>query len=313
MQTLAAAADLFGLFAEPTRVRLLRLLGEHELSVAELVEVTHVPQSSVSTHLGKLREAGLVRDRRTGTSTYYALAPNMPQGARLVWDVVSNGVSDAVLASDRTHAAEVLRARRDGSFPESIAGEMERHYSPGRTWESLALSMVGLLRLGRVLDVGAGDGAVAEMLATRARSLTCIDSSDAMVEAARKRLAPHDHVNVVQGDMHALPFEDASFDQVLMLNVLVHANAPAKAVSEAARVLRPSQDIVVVTLDAHEHEDAARSWGHAQLGIAPANLRRWMTRAGLTVDRCEVVTRERRAPRFGVVVASGRKKDKASR
>jgi hypothetical protein len=68
-----------------------------------------------------------------------------------------------------------------------------------------------------------------------------------------------------------------------------------------------------VTLDAHEHEDAARSWGHAQLGIAPANLRRWMTRAGLTVDRCEVVTRERRAPRFGVVVASGRKKDKASR
>src|ERR1700689_2009433 len=123
MQTLAAAADLFGLFAEPTRVRLLRLLGEHELSVAELVEVTHVPQSSVSTHLGKLREAGLVRDRRNGTSTYYALAPNMPQGARLVWDVVSNGVSDAVLASDRTHAAEVLRARRDGSFPESIAGE----------------------------------------------------------------------------------------------------------------------------------------------------------------------------------------------
>jgi DNA-binding transcriptional ArsR family regulator/precorrin-6B methylase 2 len=307
MQTLAAAADLFGLFAEPTRVRLLRLLGEHELSVAELVEVTEVPQSSVSTHLGKLREAGLVRDRKNGTSTYYALAPNMPRGARLVWDVVSNGVSDAVLASDRAHAAQVLRARREG-FPESIAGEMERHYSPGRTWESLALSLLGLLRLGRVLDVGSGDGAVAQMLAPRAKAVTCIDSSDAMVEAAKQRLARLDDVAVMKGDMHALPFEDASFDQVLMLNVLVHSISPAKAVSEAVRVLAPTGDIVVVTLDAHHHKDAARAWGHAQLGISPASLRRWMTRAGLMVDRCEVVTRERRAPRFGVVVATARKK-----
>jgi ArsR family transcriptional regulator len=163
------------------------------------------------------------------------------------------------------------------------------------------------LRLGRVLDVGAGDGAVAEMLAPRARAVTCIDSSEAMVEAARKRLARSDHVEVVQGDMHALPFEDASFDQVMMLNVLVHSSSPSKAIAEAARVLGPARDLVVVTLDAHEHEDAARSWGHAQLGIAPATLRRWMVRAGLSVERCEVVTRERRAPRFGVVVASGRK------
>jgi len=306
MESLAAAADLFGLFAEPTRVRLLRLLSDHELSVAELVSVTELPQSSVSTHLGKLRDAGLVRDRKNGTSTYYALASEMPAGARGLWDLVHKNVSDAVLASDRRRASDVLRAR-SGGFPESIAGEMERHYSPGRTWESLAASFVGLLRLGRVLDVGSGDGAVAEMLAPRARAVTCVDASEPMVTAAKKRLSRFDHARVVLGDMHALPFDAASFDQVTMLNVLVHSKSPGKAIAEAARVLAPGGDLVAVTLDAHEHEDAARAWGHAQLGIAPAALRRFAQRAGLSVERCDVVTRERRAPHFGVVVLFARK------
>lgn len=306
MDSLSAAADLFGLFAEPTRVRLLRLLSDHELSVAELVAVTELPQSSVSTHLGKLRDAGLVRDRKNGTSTYYALASDMPAGARGVWKLVHENVSDGVLASDRRRASEVLRAR-SGGFPESIAGEMERHYSPGRTWETLAASFVGLLRLGRVLDVGSGDGAVAEMLAPRARAITCLDASERMVAAAKKRLARFDESRVVLGDMHALPFDDASFDQVTMLNVLVHSNAPAKAMAEAARVLAPGGDLVAVTLDAHEHEDAARAWGHAQLGISPAALRRFAQRAGLSALRCEIVTRERRAPHFGVVVLFARK------
>lgn len=303
---LAAAADVFSLFAEPTRVRLLRLLSEHELSVAELVSITDLPQSSVSTHLGKLRDAGLVRDRKNGTSTYYALASDMPAGPRGVWGLVEKGVSDAVLTSDRRRAADVLRAR-SGGFPESIAGEMERHYSPGRTWESLAASFVGLLRLERVLDIGSGDGAVAEMLAPRARSVTCVDMSERMVAAAKKRLARFDHARVALGDMHALPFGDASFDQITMLNVLVHSSSPGKAIAEAARVLAPGGDLVVVGLDAHDHEDAARAWGHAQLGIAPSALRRFAQRAGLTVTRCEVVTRERRAPHFGVVVLFARK------
>jgi DNA-binding transcriptional ArsR family regulator/precorrin-6B methylase 2 len=307
MQDLASASNLLGLFAEPTRVRLLRLLAEHELSVAELVQVTDVPQSSVSTHLGKLRDAGLVRDRKNGTSTYYAIAGDMPDDARPVWDLVARSVNDTVLATDQSRADEVMRARQSG-FPESIAGEMERHYSPGRTWESLALSFIGLLRLGRVLDVGCGDGAVAEMLAPRAKALTCIDSSQPMVDAAKKRLGAFDHADVVRADMHALPFGDGRFDQVLMLNVLVHSESPGKVIGEVARVLARGGDLVAVTLAAHDHDDAARSWSHAQHGIAPAALRKWLSRAELEVERCEVMTREKRAPRFDVVVAYARKK-----
>jgi DNA-binding transcriptional ArsR family regulator/protein-L-isoaspartate O-methyltransferase len=302
MQDLASASNLLGLFAEPTRVRLLRLLADQELSVAELVQVTDVPQSSVSTHLGKLRDAGLVRDRKNGTSTYYALSADMPAQARSIWDLVANEVTDTVLATDRARAEEVLQARHTG-FPESIAGEMERHYSPGRTWEALALSFAGLLRLGRVLDIGSGDGAVAEMLAPRARALTCVDTSDALVDAAKKRLAAFEHAEVLKGDMHALPFQDGRFDQVLMLNTLVHSATPAKAVGEAARVLAKGGDLVIVTLDAHDHPDAARSWGHAQQGITPATLRKWLARSGLAVEQCDVMVREKRAPRFDVVVA----------
>lgn len=301
METLAAAADLFGLVAEPTRVRLLRLLAKHELSVAELVAVTDLPQSSVSTHLGKLRDAGMVRDRKNGTSTYYALADGMPAGARQVWDIASR-VDDVILTSDEARCAGVLASRR-GAFPESMAGEMERHYSPGRTWESLAFGLLGLLRLGRVLDVGSGDGAVASMLAPRAQSVTCVDASERMVAAARARLAGSPNVEVHQADMHALPFPDASFDQVLLLNVLVHSERPARAIDEAARVLGKGGDLVVVTLDAHAHAASAQSWGHKQQGIGPAALRRMLGRAGLSVGRCEVVTRERRAPHFGIVVA----------
>jgi len=307
MQTLAAAADLFALFAEPTRVRLLRLLADDELSVAELVAVTDVPQSSISTHLGKLRDAGLVRDRKDGTSTYYALVAELPAGARGVWELVHKGVSDAVLASDRARAREVMRSRHE-HFPEMLAGEMERHYSPGRTWESLASSFVGLLRLGRVVDLGAGDGAVAEMLAPRAKSITCVDASDKMIAAAKKRLAKFDHARVVRGDVHALDFKDGAFDQALMLNVLVHSSDPARAIGEAARVLARGGDLVVATLDAHDHDDAARSWGHVQRGISPATLRRHLSRAGLEVTRCETVCHERRAPRFGVIVAYAEKK-----
>jgi len=306
METLAGAADLFALFAEPTRVRLLRLLGEHELSVAELVSITEVPQSSVSTHLGKLREAGLLRDRKNGTSTYYALADDMPKDARSVWELVSKQVRDALLADDKARASKVLEQRR-GGFPESMAGEMERHYSPGRTWESLAMSFVGLLRLGAVLDIGSGDGAVAEMLAPRCKTITCVDASERMVDAAKKRLARHEHARVLQGDMHELPLPDGAFDQVLMLNVLVHSNAPGKAIAEAARLLDRGGDLVVVGLDAHEHGDAARSWGHAQLGISPQTIKRHIARAGLEVSRCESFTQEKRAPRFGVVVAFARK------
>jgi SAM-dependent methyltransferase len=107
--------------------------------------------------------------------------------------------------------------------------------------------------------------------------------------------------------VHALRFADASFDQVLLLNLLTYATDPARALAEAARVLRPGGDLVVTTLAAHEQSDVTAGYGHVHAGFRPARLRDWLTDAGLHVDRCEVTSREKRAPHFAVVSAFARK------
>src|SRR5262245_61826316 len=316
MSSIGATSDLLGLLAEPSRVRLLALLGDNELTVNELVEVTELGQSRVSTHLGKLRDAGLVRDRRAGGSTYYRMANGeLPAPARKLWSVVAADLDDAQLATDRQRCAAVLRARAaqaraanvDGNWPDSIAGEMERHYSPGRTWEALARGLIGLTELGDVLDAGAGDGATAQLLAAHARSITCVDVSETLVDAARVRLAGHANVRAEVADLHALPFADASFDQVLLLNVLTHLKAPARAIAELARVLRPDGRIALVTLAAHDHLDVTSAYGHVTAGFRPAEVRKFLEKAGLDVEQCAVTSREKRTPQFEVVTAFARK------
>jgi len=317
MLSLGATSDLLGLLAEPSRVRLLALLGDNELTVNELCSVTELGQSRVSTHLGKLREAGLVRDRRAGGSTYYRMANgDLPAPARKLWSVVAADLDDSQLAADKQRCAAVLRARAlqaraaanvDDSWPDRIAGEMERHYSPGRTWEALARGLIGLADLGDVLDAGAGDGATAQLLAPRARSITCVDVSDTLVDAARVRLAGHANVRAEVADLHALPFADGSFDQVLLLNVLTHLRAPAGAIAELARVLRPGGRIALVTLAAHDHLDVTAAYGHLTPGFRPTDVRRLLEKAGLDVEQCAVTSREKRTPQFEVVTAFARK------
>jgi len=305
MTTLVAATDLLQLIGEPTRVRLLALLAAHELTVAEIVTVTQLAQSSVSTHLGKLREAGLVRDRRAGASTFYATSEAaMPAPARRFWELVRGEVKDALLEGDRDRAARVVRARdRAARWPDTVAGEMERHWSPGRTWESLARAAAGLLSLGDVVDVGSGDGSVAQLLAPRARSWTCVERNERMLEAARERLAKAKNVRFVAGDAAELPFAPGSFDAALMLHVLAQVESPPRACAEVARVLRPGGALVLVTLDAHDHADVTAAYGDVHPGFAPAALRRTLARAGLDVESCEITSRDARPPSFRVVTA----------
>jgi DNA-binding transcriptional ArsR family regulator len=169
MPTVDSTVELLHLFGDATRVRLLALLADEELSVAELTSITELPQSRVSTHLGRLREAGLLRDRKIGASTKYAVNDvSMPGDARRVWELVRADLDDTLLQADRARRQR-LRAAGPEPWPDFIAGQMDRHYSPGRTWEATARGLLGFVRLGDVLDVGSGDGAIADLLAQRAR------------------------------------------------------------------------------------------------------------------------------------------------
>jgi ArsR family transcriptional regulator len=311
MSALAPTVDLLHVFGDPTRVRLMALVARHELTVADLVSITDLAQPRISTHMGKLREAGLVRDRREGAMTYYALNDRaMSPAAKRLWELLEKEIDDAVLETDRARCEALLRARAaKAPFPDAVAGQMERHYSPGRTWEATALAFLGLVRLGDVLDLGSGDGTIAQFLAPRARSVTCIDKSERMLSAAKKRLAKADNVRFSLADMHELPFEAQSFDAVLLFNVLTYAEDPPRAIAEATRVLRHDGVVVVVTLSEHAHlEDVTASYGHVNSGFTPAALRKMLAR-GLSVESCGVVCREKRPPHFEVLVAVARRKE----
>ena len=309
MSSLTATLDALHLFGDPTRVRLVALLAHHPLTVADLTAVTRLPQSRVSTHLGRLKDAGVLRDRRAGSSTVYAVNDGaMPDHVRRVWTLLEDGVADATLRTDRERCDALLKARaRDLPWPDALAGEMERHYSPGRTWDALARGLVGLLDLGDVLDAGSGDGAIAELVAPQAKTYTLLDRSERMLAAAQARLAKATNVRVLHGDLHAIPAPDGAFDQVLLLNVLPYAERPAVVIGEVARVLRPGGRVALITIDEHSHAELAAQYGHVQPGFRPATLRRLLQRAGLVVERCEVTSRERRAPHLNVVTAFAQK------
>lgn len=307
MPALTQTVDLLSVLADPTRVRLLALLDDGELTVQELTQITDIPQPRVSTHLRKLKNANLVRDRRDGGSSYYALA-TMDEPTRDLWQLVHRRCDDNQLEQDRRRREAALAARRSRlRWPDEVAGQMERHYSPGRTWEATARGLFNFLQLGTVLDVGSGDGVIAELIAPRSRHVTCLDISERVIAAARVRLERFDNVDFRVGDMHDLPFAAASFDAILLLHTLTYSDRPELAIQEAARMLRPGGSLALVTLAEHDHDTIAAAYDHQNLGFAPAKLDAMLRAAGLAVEQCAPSSRERRKPYFEVLTAFAHK------
>jgi ArsR family transcriptional regulator len=300
--SLSAYVDTLTLLGDESRLRLCALLRDRELCVTDLVRVTGIAQSRVSTHLGRLREAGFVRDRRQGAQCFYALAEKeLPPAARAVLDGAARS-DDPTLGGDQRRLAELDAERREG-LPESAPDDLERYYSPGRTWQSLSAGIAGLLDLGDVLDVGAGDGAAAAVLAPYCRSLTCVDVNARLVESATQRLVKFSHARARVADVHALPFAAAAFDSVLLFHTLTYAADPAKALRECARVLRPGGRLVVLCLDRHEQQEITTRYGELHPGFSPDALRELVTLAGLEVRTAHVASRERKNPHLQVVLA----------
>jgi ArsR family transcriptional regulator len=304
--SLAHYVGTLNLLGDESRIRLCALLRDRELTVTDLVRVTGISQSRVSTHLARLREGGFVRDRRDGQHAFYLLAANnLPGTAKAVLDEATNS-ADPTLEADRRRLSE-LDAEQRGNLPEAFAGEMHRHYSPGRTWESLATGLAALLRLGDVLDVGSGDGAAAAYLAPYCRSLVCVDTNERMIDAARERLSPCRHARAQVADVHDLPFRSSSFDSVIVFHTLTYAENPQRALEECARVLRPGGRLVILALDKHDQTDVTGPYGERHPGFSPRNLRALLSRAHLDVTSCEVACREAKKPHFQVVLAVAEK------
>jgi len=306
---LQRATQHFRLLADATRLRLLLLVDQEELSVAELAAITQLAQPRVSTHLAKLKEAGLVTDRRDGVFVYYRIAsaitdPSLDD----LWQLLRRNSDDPLVQQDLQRIARILDKRAGtGTWADSVAGDMERHYSPGRTWEATARGLVHLLEPGDVLDVASGDGVLAELLAPRARSIVCLDISERVAAAGRRRLEACRNVTFEVGDMHALPFADESFDTALLMHALTYTREPGRVFGEVARVLRSGGKLLAVTLQRHRHEKAVEPYNHLNLGFTTQQLEKLSRKAGLAVQTCTVSAIEKRTPNFSVLSLSASK------
>jgi len=297
------ASQHFRLLSDSTRLRLLMLVDRNELSVAELSAITQLAQPRVSTHLAKLKEAGLVSDRREGVSVYYRLSGNISDSSlKALWELLRINTSDPLIRKDIERIPQVLNARAGSSnWADNVAGDMERHYSPGRTWEVTTRAIVQLLELGDVLDVASGDGVLAELLAPRARSIKCLDISQRVVDAGKKRLKPCTNVSFESGDMHHLPVADSSFDTILLMHALTYTDQPSVVFDEAFRALRPGGRLLAATLQKHGHKNAVKAYNHVNLGFTETRLRKLCTQAGLEPQSIQISAVEKRTPNFEVL------------
>lgn len=297
------ASQHFRLMSDSTRLRLLMLVDREELSVAELAAITQLAQPRVSTHLAKLKEAGLVNDRREGVFVYYRMAGKIADsGLKSLWELLRTSTRDPLIQQDIERIPHVLNARNgDSNWADSVAGDMERHYSPGRTWEATTRAIVQLLELGDVLDVASGDGVLAELLAPRSRSIKCLDISQRVVDAGKKRLRNYPNVSFELGDMHDLPVPAASFDTILLMHALTYTKTPQLVFDEAFRILKPGGRMLAVTLQKHAHKNAVTAYNHLNLGFTEPQLRKFCTSAGLEPLTIQISGIEKRTPHFEVL------------
>lgn len=296
--------------ADPTRLRLLRLLERNELQVQELCDVLQLPQSTVSRHLKLLSDQGWVKSRPQGTTRLYRMAEAEP-GARRLWALSKEQVNGWATTeqdqarlrrrlADRQPAAQAFFAGAAGQW-DRLRGELYGH----------AFTQAALLSLipseWTVADLGCGSGPVAALLAPVVRRVVGVDQSAAMLKAAEKRTAGFDNVELRQGPLEALPLEDAGVDAALLLLALSYVEEPLLALGEACRVLRPGGRLVVVDLLRHDREEFRRQLGQQCLGFEAAGLEELVREAGLAPEPARVLPPEPQAKGPALLLLAARR------
>lgn len=273
--------------ADPTRLRLLRLLERQELGVTELCDVLQMPQSTVSRHLKVLAEQGWVHHRRQGTTNRYRMVlDELSSPARQLWLLARQQTDNwATLQQDALRLQQVIALRKADTetFFAGKAGEWDRLREQLYGKSFITRSMLGLLPASwTVADLGCGTGTTAEALAEQVAEVIGVDQSEPMLAAARARMAESSNVDLRQGELENLPVDDACCDGAIISLVLTYLPDPLRVLQEAARILKPGGQLVVVDLMRHDREDFRRQMGQQSMGFEEGELKGLLQSAGLT-------------------------------
>jgi ArsR family transcriptional regulator len=304
-------ALLYRLLGDEARLRLLRVLAKERLNVTELTGVLGLAQSGVSRHLGLLKEAGLVLEERDGGFSYYRVSTDLREGslsAVLQQQFEASGADPAVRA-DEARLQEVLRLRKENFDVHAGPDTRDaRQLVPGRSWAAWSRALGLLLPPMAVADLGCGEGYLTVEAARWASRVTAVDRSEVVLTRARALARRRRVSNVIwkKGELEKLPMRDAAVDVAMLSQALHHAQNPARAVAEAARITAPGGRVLVLDLRSHEEDWVRAKLGDRRLGFGDDELKRMLTAAGLSDVRVGVGARKAGDP-FTVLIASGSK------
>jgi ArsR family transcriptional regulator len=296
------------LLADPTRLRLLLLLQQVELSVVEIQEILGMGQSRISSHLAQLKQAKLVRDRRAGKNIYYGLAVENPMHDQLRELVRASAKEIPETSADRAALKLALSKRQDKAreYFNKLAGKFGRSYCPGRSWEGVAHMLLPLAGPITVADLGAGEGTLSQLLARHAKRVIAVDNSEKMVEFGSQLAREHGFKNLEYrlGDIEEPPVAAGSVDLALLSQALHHAVNPARAVAAAHHILKRGGRIAILDLLAHHFEQARELYADLWLGFSEVQLHEMLQSAGFQKIEVAVVAREPQSPHFQTVLAT---------
>jgi len=293
------------------RIRILRLLQQEDLSVADLQEILGMGQSRISMQLSQLKLAELVEVRKLGQKSIYRASPPVSSHP-IVSEVLRLSTAEISEAQHDDEALLIILNRRKDhlrTYFDDLAGKFGRKYVPGRSWKALADTLLRLMPPMVIADLGAGEGTLSLLLAQRAERVIAVDNSEKMVEYGQD-VARHNGVANLEyrlGDLEELPIDTDSVDLVLMHQTLHHALHPRRSVIEAARILRPGGRIAVLDLVKHDFEAARDLYADVWLGFSQVELQEHLRAAGFENIAIAVVDREDEAPNFETLMATADK------
>lgn len=306
MFVMSSTIKCLKLISDTTRLRILALLGQDAISVAELQEILGMGQSRISTQLSQLKAAGLVTDERAGKNNVYSACLPSELSA-----IVSHAIAEIPETSaDNLALQHILSKRKDyaRAYFDELAGRFGKDYVPGRSWKALAEALIKSLNYRNVADLGAGEGTLSQLLAQRAEKVIAVDLSPKMVEYAQSLAHKNGLYNLEFriGDIESPPIDNSSIDLAILSQALHHAENPQRAIDAAHRILKPGGRVIILDLLKHTFSEARELYADRWLGFSESQLASMLKKSGFTEIETLIADKEEAPPKFQTLLGIGR-------